>query len=490
MKKMRIAMMAAVLMLVMTGCGSPAETEGQAESVSESGRGDGDTYKTEAHVSDSGDADAASEPDGTGTSEGTSEPGNEEPGNEKSGNEEPGNEKSGNEKSGNEESGNEESEEGEHMEEIEIIQVPEWPQAEIPQNDALKFVESMRLGWCLGNTFDAVDCNLSDELQYESAWSKAVTTKEMIHAVADAGFRTIRIPVSWHNHVDEGWQISGAWMDRVQEVVDWALDEDMYVILNIHHDNGEDFMYPSYELLDQSKEYVSAVWKQIAARFADYDEKLVFETLNEPRQIGTDHEWWVDVNSEVGKECLDAVNQLNQVAVNTIREDGEGHNASRYIMVPGYCASPDFALAEDFALPEDPGGAENRILVSVHAYTPYNFALAGEGDSGSTDAFSVSEQKGTGEIDAFMERLYEKYISKGIGVVIGEFGARIKNGNTQARTEFAAYYVARARHYGISVCWWDNNAFAGNGENFGLLRRANCTFAFPQIVEQMECYSK
>lgn len=82
------------------------------------------------------------------------------------------------------------------MEEIEIVQVPEWPQAEIPQSGALEFVESMSLGWNLGNTFDAVDCNVSDELQYESAWSKAMTTKEMIHAVADAGFRTIRIPVS------------------------------------------------------------------------------------------------------------------------------------------------------------------------------------------------------------------------------------------------------------------------------------------------------
>lgn len=376
------------------------------------------------------------------------------------------------------------------MEEIEIVQVPEWPQAEIPQSGALEFVESMSLGWNLGNTFDAVDCSVSDELQYESAWSKAMTTKEMIHAVADAGFCTIRIPVSWHNHVDEDWQISGAWMDRVQEVVDWALDEDMYVILNIHHDNAEGFMYPSYERLEQSKEYVSAIWKQIAARFANYDEKLIFETLNEPRQIGTDHEWWVDVNSETGKECLDAVNQLNQTAVDAIRENGEGYNAFRYIMVPGYCASPDFALAEDFALPTDSGGAENRILVSVHAYTPYHFALAGEGDQGNTDLFSVSEQKGTGEIDDFMGKLYEKYTSKGTGVVIGEFGARIKNGNTQARTEFAAYYVAKARHYGISVCWWDNNAFAGNGENFGLLRRANCTFMFPQIVAQMVHYSK
>lgn len=478
---MQIILLAAALALGTMGCGSPAETEGQGAGISGQVRGDGNGTEEGA----SGQGDTAGDGSTTSSAAGNIS-GSDSAGESGS----TGEQKSAGESENTPESGKAESGKGENMEEIEIVQVPEWPQAEIPQSDALEFVESMSLGWNLGNTFDAVDCNVSDELQYESAWSKAVTTKEMIHAVADAGFRTIRIPVSWHNHVDEDRQISSAWMDRVQEVVDWALDEDMHVILNIHHDNAEGFMYPSYERLEQSKEYVSAIWKQIAARFAEYDEKLIFETLNEPRQIGTDHEWWIDVNSETGKECLDAVNQLNQTAVDAIRENGEGYNAFRYIMVPGYCASSDFALAEGFTLPTDSGGAENRILVSVHAYTPYHFALAGEGDQGNTDLFSVSEQKGTGEIDDFMGKLYEKYTSKGTGVVIGEFGARIKNGNTQARTEFAAYYVARARHYGISVCWWDNNAFAGNGENFGLLRRANCTFMFPQIVAQMVHYSK
>lgn len=383
-----------------------------------------------------------------------------------------------------------ESEAGEtNMEKTEIVEMPEWPGVEIPENDALAFVESMGLGWNLGNTFDAVNCNVSDELQYESAWSGAVTTKEMIQEIRAAGFRTIRIPVSWHNHVDEEYRISETWMNRVQEVADWALEEDLYVIINIHHDNEEGFMYPSYEHLEQSKEYVSAIWEQIAERFANYDERLIFETLNEPRQTGTDHEWWVDANSETGKECLDAVNQLNQAAVDAIRGNGKGYNATRYIMAPGYCAAADFALAEGYALPEDSGSAQNRILVSVHAYTPYNFALAGPGDQNSTDQFSVPEKNGTEEIDVFMGKLYDKFISKGVGVVIGEFGARIKNDNTQARKEFAAYYIARARHYGMTACWWDNNAFAGSGENFGLFRRTGNQFQFPEIVEQMVYYS-
>lgn len=371
-----------------------------------------------------------------------------------------------------------------------IIPVPEWTAKEIPKNEALAFVEKLQLGWNLGNTFDAANCNVSDELEYESAWVGALTAKEMIHTIANAGFRTIRIPVSWHNHVDENDQISKAWMDRVQEVVDWSLEEGLHVIINIHHDNEEGFLYPSYEQLERSKEYVRTIWEQIAERFAEYDERLVYETMNEPRHVETDHEWQIDVNSETGKECIDCVNQLNQTAVDTIRANKRGYNPSRYIMTPGYCASPDYALADDFILPADSGEAKNRILVSVHAYTPYLFALAGKEIEGSTERFSIAEQDGTADIDAFMGKLYDKYISRGIGVVIGEFGAQVKGDNAQARTEFAAYYVARARSFGMTACWWDNNAFGGEGENFGLLDRKENQIRYPQIVEQMVYYSQ
>lgn len=454
-KKVYALVLAAVMVFGTAGCGNAAETNGASQGSA-----------------------AAKESESEKTGEQTDDQ------------TETGDDQTSVEETGEDNSENSESKEDTMDGENSIVEVPEWDAVEIPDNEALAFVEDMQLGWNLGNTFDASNCGLSDDLEYESAWVGIVTTKEMIHTIADAGFKTIRIPVSWHNHVDENYQINEAWMNRVQEVVDWAIEEDMYVILNIHHDNEEDFMYPSYEHLEQSKKYVRAVWEQIAERFADYDEKLIFETLNEPRHVGTDHEWWIDANSEFGKECIDCVNQLNQTAVDTIRESGKGYNTSRYIMAPGYCASPDFALADGFVVPTDSGDAENRILVSVHAYTPYNFALAGENDQNSTDRFSISEKNGTADIDTFMKKLYDKFISKGTGVVIGEFGARAKENNVEARTEFAAYYVARARSYGITACWWDNNAFGGDGENFGILRRVKNQILFPQIVEQMVYYSK
>lgn len=372
-----------------------------------------------------------------------------------------------------------------------IVAVPEYNEVSLPESEALDFVESMRLGWNLGNTFDATNCNVKNEMDYESAWCGIATTQEMIQKVAETGFKTLRLPVTWHDHMDADYTISKDWLDRVQEVVDWALAEDMYVILNVHHDDGEDYLYPSYDKLEQSKNYLTRVWTQLAERFADYDEHLIFETMNEPRQTGTGNEWWINVNSALGKECIDVVNQLNQVAVDTIRSNGSKYNTSRYIMVPGYCASAEYALTPCFVLPQDEQATtENRILVSVHAYTPYFFALAGESDSNSTDYFSIEEKKGTADIDSFMKQLYEKYTSKGIGVVIGEFGARDKQNNLTSRTEFAAYYVATARHYGITACWWDNNAFTGNGENFGLLRRRQNEFLFPGIVAQMVYYSR
>lgn len=113
---------------------------------------------------------------------------------------------------------------------------------------AIEFVENMKIGWDLGNTFDAyTDENKADEMAYESDWCGVVTTKEMIDAIKAAGFETIRIPVSWHNHVsdDGNYTISEAWLSRVQEVVDYAMDNDMYIIINIHHDNSTKYMYPS-----------------------------------------------------------------------------------------------------------------------------------------------------------------------------------------------------------------------------------------------------
>lgn len=359
---------------------------------------------------------------------------------------------------------------------------------EMPDTEALRFVKDMKIGWNLGNTFDAIDGNMSDELDYESYWCGVVTTKDMIDDIKAAGFNSVRIPVSWHNHVDEEYKISEPWLDRVQEVVNYAYDNGMYVILNIHHDNNENFLYPDSAHLEQSIDYVTTVWKQLCERFGEYDQHLVFEAMNEPRLVGSQYEWWLNSSAEECKDAVDCINKINQAFVDTVRASG-GNNLNRYLMVPGYCASPDGALNSGFALPTDAEGVEDKLIVSAHAYTPYNFALQAPGEGGSTAEFDSDSKSSTTDIDTFMDRLYTKFISNGIPVIIGEFGSRDKGQNMQARIDHAAYYVAAARARGMSCFWWDNNAFTGDGENFGIYYRRGGQFLYPDIVTGLMKYA-
>lgn len=372
-----------------------------------------------------------------------------------------------------------------------VVPTFEVEKKQIEMNDALQFVENMRVGWNLGNTFDAYsETSVSNEMSIESSWVGVKTTKDMILAIKDAGFQTIRIPVSWHNHVSgDNYIISEQWLNRVKEVVDYAYEEGMYVILNIHHDTMHGYYYPVKDELESSAYYMECIWTQLAQTFQDYDEHLIFESINEPRMKDTNYEWWIDKSKTECIESIECINELNQVFVDVVRKFG-GNNATRYLMVPGYDASPEYALYSEFTLPTDIETNEHKIIVSVHAYTPYSFALQSMSESGSKKEFSIEHKKGTTDIDSFMNRLYDKFISKGIPVVIGEFGAMDKSGNLQSRVEFTAYYLAYARACGMSCLWWDNNNFGPTGEIFGLYSRKSMRWRYSEIVDALIEYSK
>lgn len=370
-----------------------------------------------------------------------------------------------------------------------IVPTIEFEKKEIPTNPAISFVHNMKIGWNLGNTLDAIsDTNLVDELKYESSWSGIKTTKKMIETIKEAGFQSIRIPVSWHNHVSgDDYIISEVWLNRVQEVVDYAIDNDMYVILNTHHDVSKEFYYPSLDHLESSKKYIRAIWTQVSERFSSYGEKLIFEGMNEPRLTGTNYEWWLDLSKPECKEAIECVNQLNQEFVDTVRKSG-GENASRYLLIPGYVASYQYAIINDFVLPKD--SINDRLIVSVHAYLPYDFALRNPKESGSTSEWNSKITGCTKEIDTFLNSLYHKFTKNGIPVIIGEFGARDKGNNLESRVEYATYYIGAARANGITCFWWDNHAFKGDGENFGLFDRKNCTIKYPQILQGLMKYAE
>lgn len=344
---------------------------------------------------------------------------------------------------------------------------------EIPDTPALQFTRKLGAGWNLGNTLDATNDyhKGSDTLSIETAWGNPKTNREMIKAIKDAGFSTIRLPVSWHNHVNEAFVINEPWMNRVQELVDIALELDLYVILNTHHDVDPRFYYPSSQHAETSLRYITTVWTQIATRFSDYDDRLIFEGMNEPRLTNTSYEWSLQPSVPECKDALLCLDNLNQAFVDAVRKTG-GKNATRYLMVTPYSAAP--TNLDYFNLPKDT--IADHLIVSIHAYTPYSFALEIKG----TSEFTVQQ---TSDIVLFMNQLYNRYIANGTPVVLGEYGALNKQDNLQARIDFTSFYVASAAGRGIPCCWWDNGAFKGNGELFGLLNRRDCTFTYPEIVE-------
>ena len=366
--------------------------------------------------------------------------------------------------------------------------------------DTEAILEDMGLGWNLGNSLDATG---GSGLDTETSWSNPKTTQALIDKVKSLGFNTVRVPVSWGKHVSgDNYTIDSAWLARVKEVVDYCYKNDMYVILNIHHDtkssasaSGAGY-YPRSSAYSSSEKFVTSVWSQMAEYFKDYDYHLIFETLNEPRLIGTGYEWWFNkwnIPSEV-KDAIDCINKLNQKAVDTIRATGS-NNRGRLIMCPGYDASIDGATVSGFKLPTDISGNKNRIAVSVHAYSPYNFAM--NVGSGSTSTYTSSIKN---ELQDLFSTLKNNFRDKGIPVVIGEFGSTDKN-NTAERVKWATDYTALAKKNNIPCVLWDNNAFAVyngnsivlNSEYHGYINRKNNTVTSPakDVIEAlMKPYGK
>ena len=311
-----------------------------------------------------------------------------------------------------------------------------------------QITEEMGLGWNIGNSLDAVP-STSDVSKHETAWGNPVVTQELIDAVKAKGFNTIRVPTTWYPHVTEEngtYTIDPAWLDRVQEVVDYAYKQDMYVILNVHHEdwiNREDFG----TAYDEMSPKLTQIWQQIAARFADYDQHLIFEGMNEPRAVKTKYEWgW-----GVPQECYDVVNKLNADFISTVRSVDSPYQDNRLLMIPGYCASHELHVISEVDYPED----DEYVAASVHAYSPYEFAM-GDGDHTTfTEAYEAS-------LDTIFKNLQSSLTDKGIPVVIGEFGTS-DYGNTEARVDWAEYYLTWTKKLGIPCVLWDNDA-VGNSD--------------------------
>ena len=321
-----------------------------------------------------------------------------------------------------------------------------------------EIVADMKLGWNLGNSLESDGG--------ETAWGNPKTKKKMIDEVKKAGFDTIRVPVSWNDHLGEApdYIIESTYLDRVEDVVNYGLANDMYVIINIHH--SYEWLQANTESEKVAKEIFVKIWEQVADRFKDYGDQLIFETMNEPR----DGEDWSGHS-----EAFDIVNSYNAICYETIRQSG-GNNAQRLIMMPTYAASADEPKTAPFRLPNP---EDQYVAVSIHAYAPYNFAM----DTSEAGVTTWGTDQDKRALENVFNSLKTTFIDKGIPVVIGEFGSTNKD-NLEDRVAHAEYYVQAAKQHGIPCCWWDNNS-TGFKEGYGIFNRRTLEWGFPEILEAL-----
>lgn len=353
--------------------------------------------------------------------------------------------------------------------------------ATLTGKDAFGITSEMTIGWNLGNSLDASNTSLSYDAAPKksvTAWGNPEPTKELIDTVHNAGFNTVRIPTTWFTHIyfDEAtntYKVSDVWMNYVKKVVDWAYDQGMFVILNVHHEDFINVAVFTDDTYATAKQKLTGIWSQVSEVFADYDQHLIFEGMNEPRETGNSS------NSEWGdgdQNSWNYINKLNKDFVDTIRGQGSAENKERLLMLPGYHAGASEKTVSAIEIPENSG----NVAISTHAYTPYFFAMAT--DQYANHSFPGKSGYG-GDYETELETQFNtlKSISdkKGVPIIMGEFSASDFN-NTADRARWAQSYLSKAKAAGIPCVLWDNNVpynsgVGDNGEAHGYIYRMTNT---------------
>ena len=348
---------------------------------------------------------------------------------------------------------------------VPALAAPEFESAEAA-------VENITVGWNLGNTLDSCGewIGLYTEGKpenYETAWGNPVASRELITAVKAAGFNAVRVPVTWADHIDEKGSIDAEWLDRVQEVVDYVISQGLYCILNVHHDAGADgWLEASADCFVKSSGKFAGLWKNIAVRFREYGDKLIFEGFNE---ILDSQNSWSDAREN---DAYKAVNDFNQLFVNTVRATG-GNNAERNLMVQVYSGSCSEKALAGFVLPDD--STAGHLMIQAHHYDPLGFTSSGATWTTMTDKWGSDAEKQY--FDQMFDRLESFAKEQGAPLVIGEFGAEYK-GNEPSRELYAEYFVTSAANLDIKCFWWDTGEMA-------LFDRSSCTVKYPGIVKAL-----
>ncbi len=339
-----------------------------------------------------------------------------------------------------------------------------------PAGEALKFAKSMGMGWNLGNQMDAYSNNVSSE----TVWGNRKATQALFDKLAETGISTVRIPVTWLGHIGEApsYTIDASWLDRVQELVGYAEKAQLKAIINIHHDGADSKHWLNIkdaakdpQLNSRIKEQITAMWTQIADRFKDKGDFLIFEAFNEIH----DGKWgWGDNRTDGGKQYR-TLNEWNQAFVDAVRAAGGG-NASRYLGIPAYCTDPELAV-NHLVMPTDV--TPDRLLVSVHYYAPTEFSLEDKfSEWGHTGAAGKKATWGDEQhVKDIFGKLKTRFIDRGIPVYIGETGCvhRSTIRSESFRKYYLEYVCKAAREYGMPAIYWDNGSRNAGRECSGIL---------------------
>lgn len=337
---------------------------------------------------------------------------------------------------------------------------PPQPPIEIPKGSGIgearditsfDLVAEMGVGWNLGNSFDVTSRD-------KTFWGNPLPNKSIIDVVRTMGFKTLRIPITWgFNQSDVApYTIESNYLAEVKKVVDYGFSNGMHVIINVHHDN--EWSKPIAAEAEEAKARLSSLWTQVSEYFKEYNDSLIFETLNEPRLEGSPEEW-----SGGTTEGRAFINDFHQAAVDAIRASG-GNNAKRHIMIPTWAASTVQAAMDELVIPND----DPRVIISLHTYFPWPFA--GEASTG----WGSDQDKAS--LEAEFDRIRQKWIvDEGRPVILGEWGS-VEENPQATRQEYAAFYAKEAAERDLLTIVWDD------GGRFRLLNRRALSWDFSNIA--------
>ncbi|MCI5639933.1 MAG: cellulase family glycosylhydrolase [Lachnospiraceae bacterium] len=382
----------------------------------------------------------------------------------------------------------------------------------------LELMQLMGYGWNLGNQMEQSNYSgaMTSVEQCETSAGNAEATQKTFDGLKSYGVNTVRIPVAWSNFIsDDGkYTINEELFDRVETIVNYALNDEMYVIINIHWDGGwwgmfgaEEYDAKETPIRDEAwKKYIS-IWTQISERFKEYSDHLIFEGANEELS-GRLNDNYKDPNTaqqnqtgKLGKkdpktgkidatEIYEMANAINQKFVDIVRASG-GNNAYRHLLIPGSgnesCViegneSEDYVqngtLDERWKLPNDPAEKATgvkKMSVSVHYYDPVDYGLSATSTApyGYRDKWGVDYTDANGKVykgqddydymDNMLGKL-KKFTDQGYGIILGECG--VVKGYKDNVTDFMEYLFTQSKKLGMTPVWWDEGHYYNRGEGY------------------------